>query len=83
MAFTLTALPYAFDALEPNRAIVAANADTILALAQRRTADEAQGMTDLFGGNGKPPELVLRGSDTWSPMERLCCPGFAYRPRSS
>ncbi len=61
----------AFDALEANRALVAANADTILALAQRRTSDEAQGTTDLFGGGGKPADLVLRGAEAWTPMERL------------
>jgi DNA polymerase-3 subunit alpha len=61
----------AFDALERNRALVAANADTILALAQRRTANEAQGTTDLFGSSGKPADLVLRAAEAWTPMERL------------
>ncbi len=61
----------AFDALNDNRALVAANADTILASAQRRTADEAQGMTDLFGSGGKPADLVLRSADGWTPMDRL------------
>ena len=61
----------AFDELEPNRALVAANTDTILAMAQRRTHDEAQGTTDLFGGSGKPVDMVLRSADAWTPMERL------------
>ena len=61
----------AFDELEPNRALVAANTDTILAMAQRRTSDEAQGTTDLFGGSGKPVDMVLRSADAWTPMERL------------
>jgi DNA polymerase-3 subunit alpha len=61
----------AFDALNNDRALVAANADTILASAQRRTANEAQGMTDLFGSGGKSAELVLRAADGWTPMERL------------
>ena len=61
----------AFDSLNNDRALVAANADTILASAQRRTANEAQGMTDLFGSGGKSAELVLRAVDGWTPMERL------------
>jgi DNA polymerase-3 subunit alpha len=61
----------AFDELEPNRALVAANTDTILAMAQRRTSDEAQGTTDLFGGSGRPVDIVLRSAEAWTPMERL------------
>ena len=61
----------AFDALNENRALVAANADTILAHAQRRSADEAQGMTDLFGSGAKHSDLVLRATQAWTPMERL------------
>lgn len=61
----------AFDALNENRALVAANADTILAQAQRRSADEAQGMTDLFGAGAKHSDLVLRASQAWTPMEKL------------
>ncbi len=61
----------AFDALNSNRALVAANSDTILASAQRRTADEAQGTTDLFGSAGKPADLVLRATAAWPPMEKL------------
>jgi DNA polymerase-3 subunit alpha len=61
----------AFDALNGDRALVAANADTVLASAHRRTENEAQGMTDLFGSEGKPPELVLRAAEGWTPMERL------------
>jgi DNA polymerase-3 subunit alpha len=60
-----------FDAFNDNRAVVTANADTILAAAQRRTADEAQGTTDLFGSGGKPADLVLRAAEGWTPMERL------------
>jgi len=61
----------AFDEFEPNRALVAANPDTILAMAQRRTSNEAQGTTDLFGGGGKPADMALRSADAWTPMERL------------
>ncbi|MFN0217410.1 MAG: DNA polymerase III subunit alpha [Hyphomicrobium sp.] len=61
----------AFDLLLVNRARAAANADTILALAQRRCSDEAQGTTDLFGGPAAAPDLVLRAAPSWTPMERL------------
>ena len=62
----------AFDIFESNRALVAANTDSMLALAQRRSSDNAQGIVDLFGGGGdKAPELALRGSAVWTPMERL------------
>ncbi len=61
----------AFDALYANRAMVAANADTILALAQRRQSNTMQGMTDLFGGGDRTPELALRTAPAWTPMERL------------
>lgn len=61
----------AFDALHSDRARVAANADTILALAQRRADNAAQGMSDLFGGGGNAPDLVLRETEAWTPMEKL------------
>ena len=61
----------AFDSLNANRAAVAANADTMLALAQRRSSNSAQGTTDLFGGGDKAPDLALRAADAWPPMERL------------
>jgi DNA polymerase-3 subunit alpha len=61
----------AFDALNSDRALVAANADTILALAQRRSSDQAAGMVDLFGGGDRTPDLVLRAAPAWTPMERL------------
>jgi DNA polymerase III subunit alpha len=61
----------AFDSMNSNRALVAANADTMLALAQRRSSDTAQGMTDLFGGGDATPDLVLRATQAWTPMEKL------------
>ncbi len=61
----------AFDAFNANRALVAVNADTILAMAQRRSSNDAQGMSDLFGGGGKPPDLVLKATEAWTPMEKL------------
>ena len=61
----------AFDSMNSNRALVAANADTMLALAQRRSSDTAQGMSDLFGGGDTGPDLVLRATQAWTPMEKL------------
>jgi DNA polymerase-3 subunit alpha len=61
----------AFDSLNANRALVAANVDSILALAQRRTSDQAQGITDQFGGGEKTTDLVLRATHARTPMERL------------
>ncbi len=61
----------AFDSMNNNRALVAANADTMLALAQRRSSDTAQGMSDLFGGGDTAPDLVLRATQAWTPMEKL------------
>ena len=61
----------AFDSLNANRALVAANVEAMLALAQRRSSDAAQGTTDLFGGGDSAPDLVLRGGEAWGPMERL------------
>ncbi|MEQ1670236.1 MAG: OB-fold nucleic acid binding domain-containing protein, partial [Hyphomicrobium sp.] len=61
----------AFDSLNSNRALVAANADTMLALAQRRSSDQAAGMVDMFGGGDKAPDLVLRATQAWTPMEKL------------
>ncbi|MCB1504766.1 MAG: DNA polymerase III subunit alpha [Hyphomicrobiaceae bacterium] len=62
----------AFDALEPNRAAVAANADAVMALAQRTENDNQLGTSDLFGGGTSgPPVLDLKPSRAWTPMERL------------
>ena len=63
----------AFDGVETNRAAVAANADTIMAMAQRTESDNALGTSDLFGGGGAsgPPQIELRAMRAWTPMERL------------
>jgi DNA polymerase III subunit alpha len=62
----------AFDSLNANRANVAANTDAMLAEAQRRASNAAQGISDLFGGGGNTqPALVLRDVESWTPMERL------------
>jgi DNA polymerase-3 subunit alpha len=61
----------AFDALEPNRALVHGNVEGILALAQRREANTASGTDDLFGLGEATPQLDLRAIQSWTPMERL------------
>jgi DNA polymerase-3 subunit alpha len=61
----------AFDALEPNRALVRANVEGILALAQRREANNASGTDDLFGLGDVAPQLDLRPTQAWTPMDRL------------
>jgi DNA polymerase-3 subunit alpha len=61
----------AFDALEANRALVHANVEGILALAQRREANMASGTDDLFGLGAAAPQLDLRPVQAWTPMERL------------
>jgi len=61
----------AFDALEANRALVDANVEGMLALAQRREANTASGTDDLFGLGEAAPQLDLRPAQAWTPMERL------------
>jgi DNA polymerase-3 subunit alpha len=61
----------AFDALERNRALVATNVEGILALAQRREANAAEGTDDLFGIGEALPQLDLRPAQAWTPMDRL------------
>jgi DNA polymerase-3 subunit alpha len=61
----------AFDELEGNRALVHGNVEAILALAQRREANSASGMDDLFGIGEAAPRLDLRPATAWTPMERL------------
>jgi DNA polymerase III subunit alpha len=61
----------AFDALEANRALVHANVEGILALAQRREANAASGTEDLFGLGQTAPQLDLRPVQAWTAMERL------------
>jgi len=68
----------AFEALEPNRALVAANVDQILELAHRMEQEKAEGQADFFsmgaapGGGGRgAPQLQLREAVGWTPMERL------------
>jgi DNA polymerase-3 subunit alpha len=63
----------AFDALEPNRALVHGNVEQMLAFANRQAANAAQGTDDLFGGGGAAarPQIDIRALKAWTPMERL------------
>jgi DNA polymerase-3 subunit alpha len=61
----------AFDALEANRALVQGNVESILALAQRRDANAAEGTDDLFGLGAATPAIDMRPVQAWTPMERL------------
>lgn len=70
-ALETLAMAGAFDALEPSRALVHGNADSIIAHAQRQEADKAAGTSDLFGLGGGGPRLELRPIRAWTPMERL------------
>ena len=62
----------AFDGLEPNRALVYANVEGIMAMANRLTENAQLGTSDLFGGGGNAPAaLDLKAAQTWTPMEKL------------
>jgi DNA polymerase-3 subunit alpha len=62
----------AFDAFEPSRALVHANVEVMMALANRLTENTALGTSDLFGGSGdKGPVLDMKPAQTWTPMEKL------------
>ena len=47
----------AFDMLGENRATVKANAEQIIAMAQRVSADQSAGTSDLFAAGGEAPSL--------------------------
>jgi DNA polymerase-3 subunit alpha len=62
----------AFDALEPNRALVYANVEGMMAMANRLAENASLGTSDLFGGGGNAaPTLDLKAAQTWTPMEKL------------
>ncbi len=62
----------AFDALEGNRALVHANVEQMLAFGNRLASNAAQGTADLFGGGAASrPQIDMRATKPWPPMERL------------
>ena len=62
----------AFDAIEPNRALVHGNVEQMLAFSNRLATNAAQGIGDLFGGGAAArPQIDVRALKAWTPMERL------------
>jgi DNA polymerase III subunit alpha len=62
----------ALDALEPDRALLNANADMLLAVADAAMRERASGQVGLFGGEAAgPEELRLQAAPAWSRTERM------------
>lgn len=62
----------AFDTFEPSRALVHANVEGMIALANRISENAALGTRDLFGGAGDAAAtLDLKPAEPWTPMEKL------------
>ena len=62
----------AFDALEPNRAKVLANADTLLAEADRSAREKVSDQYNLLGGDEHPAQgLRLVDADPWPRAEQM------------
>ncbi|MGI9514981.1 MAG: DNA polymerase III subunit alpha [Anderseniella sp.] len=62
-----------FDELNPNRAQVVKGVETILAMANRTSAEAEIGQDDFFGGGGDhgAEELPLQAVEPWLPMDQL------------
>ncbi|UYV14937.1 DNA polymerase III subunit alpha [Porphyrobacter sp. ULC335] len=62
----------AFDGLEPDRALLFANADMLMAVADAAIRERSSGQVGLFGGDAGPAEeLRLQPTDPWSRTERM------------
>lgn len=62
----------AFDALEPNRALLFANADLLMAVADAAIRERSSGQAGLFGGDAGPAEdLRLQPTEAWSRNDRM------------
>ena len=62
----------AFDSLEPNRAKVLANADTLLAEADRSSRERNSDQNSLFGGEDHVEQgLRLVDAEPWSRMDQM------------
>jgi len=62
----------AFDELEPNRAMVLANADMLLAVADEAERSRTSGQAGLFGGDDHvEPSLRLEEAEPWSRAEQM------------
>jgi DNA polymerase-3 subunit alpha len=62
----------AFDGLEPDRALLFANADLLMAVADAAIRERSSGQAALFGGDAGPAEdLRLQATEPWSRSERM------------
>ncbi|WP_379921214.1 DNA polymerase III subunit alpha [Erythrobacter sp. R86502] len=62
----------AFDTLEPNRALLFANADLLMAVADAAIRERSSGQAALFGGDAGPAEdLRLQACEPWSRTDRM------------
>jgi DNA polymerase-3 subunit alpha len=63
----------ALDSLERNRALVAANAEHLLAIAEAAMRERSSGQAALFGGEDAPvvDELRLTPTEPWSRVEAM------------
>ncbi len=62
----------AFDALEPNRAKVLANADMLLAVADEAARTRSSGQHGLFGGDDHAaPAMRMTEAEPWSKAEQM------------
>jgi len=62
----------AFDTLEPNRAVLFANADLLMAVADAAIRERSSGQAGLFGGDAGPAEdLRLQACEPWSRTDRM------------
>ena len=62
----------ALDALEPDRGLLYANADMLMAVADAAMRERSSGQAALFGGEASAPEdLRLQPAEPWSRTERM------------
>ena len=70
--FEALACAGALDGLEPDRALVHANAEHLLAVAEAAMRERVSGQAALFGGEDSPGEtLRLAPTEEWSKAERM------------
>ncbi|HTM94582.1 MAG TPA: DNA polymerase III subunit alpha, partial [Croceibacterium sp.] len=73
------AMAGAFDALEPNRAKVLANADILLALSDATARERSSGQAALFGGDdAAEPAMRLAEAEEWKRAEQMAAEREAF-----